>query len=228
MSLRPYRVEVGGRSYWIAADPASRVANRLQHGIPYEHRLLHYIHGRKYSGIAIDVGAHIGNHALFFACVCGLEVIAFEPLHWKECRDNVDRNDADVRVEPVALGDREGWAQPLDEQEQIAPASGWGVVELRACEAGAPGALPVRTLDSYALTAGRICLIKIDVEGMEAEVLRGAGATIRTHRPDLYIEARDAAAHELIAEVLRPWEYTHTLTARTSTPVEVWMALSKR
>ena len=34
----------------------------------------------------------------------------------------------------------------------------------------------------------RLDLIKIDVEGMEADVLRGAGGLIRRHKPVIYAE----------------------------------------
>ena len=46
--------------------------------------------------------------------------------------------------------------------------------------------VPIATLDSYALTACH--LIKIDVEGMERNVLEGARATIARHQPLLYVE----------------------------------------
>jgi hypothetical protein len=46
--------------------------------------------------------------------------------------------------------------------------------------------VPVMTLDRYALPALR--LLKIDVEGMEREVLLGARQTIVKHRPILYVE----------------------------------------
>lgn len=31
-------------------------------------------------GIAIDIGANIGNHTIFLSKVCGMEVIAIEPF----------------------------------------------------------------------------------------------------------------------------------------------------
>ena len=46
--------------------------------------------------------------------------------------------------------------------------------------------VPLVTLDSYALNTCH--LIKIDVEGMERDVLEGARATITRHQPLLYVE----------------------------------------
>lgn len=60
---------------------------------------------------------------------------------------------------------------------------------------------PVVTLDSYELQAVR--LIKIDVEGAEAQVLGGARDTIRRLRPFLYVENdRKEKSAELIALIM--------------------------
>jgi FkbM family methyltransferase len=46
--------------------------------------------------------------------------------------------------------------------------------------------VPIMPLDSYAFKACH--LIKVDVEGMERDVLEGARATLLRHRPLLYVE----------------------------------------
>jgi hypothetical protein len=57
--------------------------------------------------------------------------------------------------------------------------------------------VPVRRLDDLAADiAGRISFVKIDVEGGELGVLRGATATIARHRPALLIEIE--ARHSLV------------------------------
>ncbi|HUA50678.1 MAG TPA: FkbM family methyltransferase [Candidatus Sulfotelmatobacter sp.] len=58
--------------------------------------------------------------------------------------------------------------------------------------------IAVETIDSLGLE--RVDLIKVDVEGMEVEVLTGGAATIGTRRPVLYVE-NDRAEHsrQLIA-----------------------------
>jgi hypothetical protein len=58
--------------------------------------------------------------------------------------------------------------------------------------------VPLRTVDSLRLSALR--LIKVDVEGMETEVLHGARETIGKCRPILYVENdRESRSEELIA-----------------------------
>ena len=53
-------------------------------------------------------------------------------------------------------------------------------------------ATPTTTIDQLTREFRPPTLIKIDVEGLELEVLRGAEATLREHRPSLVIEAHSA------------------------------------
>jgi FkbM family methyltransferase len=216
-----YTIRANGVAYRIRAHPESRVADRLRHGIPYEHMLLSHIAQRGYKGVAVDVGAHIGNHALHFACACGLEVHAFEPIFGAQLLDNLQLNPG-ARVTPytMALGAKPGWALPVGFGSQRAPV-GWGEIELRPGAGPAtPGAVPVETLDAFHFT--QLAVIKIDVEGMETDVLRGGAATLERCRPDIYVEARDADARRAIRDVLHPLGYLYQSTAKTSTPVDWW------
>ena len=53
-------------------------------------------------------------------------------------------------------------------------------------------ATPTTTIDQLTREFGPPTLIKIDVEGLEIEALRGGEATLREHRPSLVIEAHSA------------------------------------
>jgi hypothetical protein len=59
-------------------------------------------------------------------------------------------------------------------------------------EADANGDTPLLSLDDELKNEGPIDVIKIDVEGWELDVLRGAARVIQQHRPLLYVEASDA------------------------------------
>lgn len=204
------RIEAHGCDYLIEVDADGILGRRIvPSGKPYEAPLLEHIWGMKLSGIAVDVGAHIGNHSLYLAAVCGLQVVAFEPSTVERLRANVELNDlgGQVRLEPFALGADLGWATEV----------GKGRLEVGA------GEVPVRRLDDYALVG--VSLIKIDVEDMEPSVLRGGEETIRRERPVIFAEARDDECHAAIAEVLEPWGYamTHRFHSRgVATPVERW------
>jgi hypothetical protein len=61
------------------------------------------------------------------------------------------------------------------------------------------GDIEIRTLDSYDLPSKpTIAVMKVDVEGSEALVIRGAEATIRKHRPIIAMEALGEDAEPLL------------------------------
>src|ERR1043166_7372284 len=58
------------------------------------------------------------------------------------------------------------------------------------------GDVPIVAIDDLALLG--VSVIKIDTEGFELEVLKGARQTIERERPLLYIEAGDSERHEAV------------------------------
>jgi FkbM family methyltransferase len=190
-------------------DHPGKIAGYWRRGGLYETPLLKRIHRRRYRGTALDIGANIGNHTLWLAVVCGLRVVAFEPVEHAELSANVALNDLGrrVRVVPVALGDARGTATHVA-AGRLAPG----------------GDLSVRTLDSYRLRG--VTLMKIDVEGMEPAVLRGGEQTIRRDRPTIWAEEHNQTEHDAIADVLLPWGYrmTRWLHGRgQATPMGQWV-----
>lgn len=205
------RLERHGASYvmcsWPVGTAPSKIYACMRAGKPYEEPLLEHIYEQRFPGIAVDAGANIGNHTLWMAAVCGLEVVAFEPVWADNLHANVTLNwlGGRVWVVPVALGDADVAAVHV----------GRGRLRVGA------GELPVRRLDDYYLDG--VGLIKIDVEGMEPAVLRGGEATIRRDRPAIFAEVGDDRAHQAIARVLRPWGYRRSLVFRQpKTTVERW------
>jgi FkbM family methyltransferase len=212
-----YTIEAHGASYEIdAGEPdgekfgASRpslIGAALKTGQPYEAKLLEHLFARDLEGVAVDVGAHVGNHALWLAVVCGLEVYAFEadPDVQPILIRNVARNRADVTVYG-ALGAGAGYVR----------AAGRGVFEPTTAHAGAVSVTP---LDLYELED--VSLLKIDVEGMEPAVLRGARETIERCRPMICAEHQDRRARLRNAAELEPLGYVQTLTFG-ATPMGIW------
>ncbi|WP_376089741.1 FkbM family methyltransferase [Roseomonas sp. CCTCC AB2023176] len=130
--------------------------------------------------VFVDVGANIGTYSLPAARLVGAEgrVIAFEahPRTYAYLRRNVEAN-ALRQVVPVhmALGDGDGEVTMTFEDANP------GETHVSAQDA-APGAARVRlgTLDDALrdLGAERVDYLKIDVEGFELPVLRGAVRTV--------------------------------------------------
>ena len=74
----------------------------------------------------------------------------------------------------------------------------------------------VTTLD--ALITDPVAVIKIDVEGMEELVLRGASRILGSDRPTVYLEAFNRAALRRTKTVLKPYGYRPTGAVFNSTP----------
>lgn len=201
-------IEAHGRRARMERQPG-KIGKCWAAGKPYEAPLLEHIYRQQFGGLAVDAGANFGNHTIWMAAMCGLQVAAFEPLQHAILARNVALNGLDdgrVEVHPVALGAADGHAETV----------GKGKLDVGV------GTIPVRTLDSYQLAD--VAVIKADVEDMEPDLLRGGEQTIRRDRPVIYAEAHDGQ-HDLLADVLEPWGYRHvgSHNAKESvTPVEEW------
>ena len=158
--------------------------------------------------VAIDVGAHIGNHSIWFALAMRLNVIALEPnpSSFEILKQNLEANNLAlpepyrpfVRAMPVAAGDRPGWGRV---QPPAIEHNSGTVSVAREDDEGQQdaGQVPITTLDEL-LVFGHIELIKIDVEGAAAEVLAGAKRILAENNPVIYAEGdRDEIAAALPA-----------------------------
>lgn len=197
-----------------------KIRRSLEAGHPYEANLLEHVyaagfHERHHEqrAVAVDAGANIGNHTLWFAAICDLDVVAFEPLYPAELAHNVALNGLQERVQVhgVCLG-----AGSCGAGDDVAAHQGKGRMLVGS------GTFPVRTLDSYQIE--NVALVKADVEGMEAQVLSGGEQTIRRDRPVIFAEEWGLREHDAVARVVEPWGYRMTEHFRTggSTVVGRW------
>jgi len=164
----------------------------------------------------LDVGANIGNHAVFFGAVLNAPVYAYEPYepNYRLLEMNVAANGLDGRVIAeccaVGAGDGMGMVHPGSSQNVGMTRVSFGTAEV-------PGEIPVRRLDSLSIS-GPIGLIKVDVEGAEIAVLRGASALIGEWLPDIVAEAANPDAFRSIAACLLELGYVpHGRFAATPT-----------
>lgn len=203
--LGAWPVTIGGgpaRGLEIYA-PASR--RRGYRAGSQERALLELLEERLEPGMeVVDAGAFLGWVTLAAAARVGAggRVWAFEPraasraLLERSCRRNRLRQ---VTVVPAALGARAGaglLATPANPaMARLAPPPGSGNEPVE-----------VTTLDAWRETSlARPALIKLDVEGAELDVLRGAGATLRALRPLLVVEVHRGGGIDLDPEELGDW-----------------------
>lgn len=173
------------------------------------------------NAIAYDVGANIGNHTIFFAKVMGLDTIALEPSPrtYKVLLQNIALNHVEESVQALRIGagSQIGSAKILERD-----ATNWGMNQLCL---DSEGDIEVKRIDEIA-HSGPIVLMKIDVEGMELDVLRGAVQILRSDHPLLYIEAAEESQRLNIVEFLS--EFGYSIAQRfNATPTYLFMHQQK-
>jgi len=135
----------------------------------------------KLGDIVFDIGAYVGDTALWFSKAVGPQgkVYAFEPepSNFAKLKANLERNKV-TNVIPLqlALSETEG-------EMQVASAAGSSVIT----QAGTGLSVKVTTIDKFveANKLPRVDFIKMDVEGHELKVLKGAHETIGAFKPSL-------------------------------------------
>lgn len=147
----------------------------------------------------VDVGANVGEFTLFAARRCA-RVYAFEPSAalFERLRSNVEANGLrHVSTLREALSDRVGeltLTEPRATWSDGTRHAGLGSLIPYPAAAGVQGqTVPVTTLDAFVASErpARLDVMKIDVEGSEFAVLRGAEAALDRFRPELMIELSD-------------------------------------
>lgn len=156
----------------------------------YEERLL-----RRFRDMAIlpeeavvfDIGANIGNHAVYFAQIMrATHVTCFEPQNvaFKILRKNIALNSLGERTTLVQtlLGERTGRGGILRHTGRNIGATAFAVND--------GGAFSVVSLDDYCSTnnTNKVDFIKVDVEGMQLAVLGGARRVLGDFKPLLWVE----------------------------------------
>ncbi|HAT35515.1 MAG TPA: FkbM family methyltransferase [Rhodospirillaceae bacterium] len=142
----------------------------------------------------VEVGANIGSHTIPIAEAVGPKghVVAFEPQRgvFQLLCANVGLNGLD-QIQPLqfAIGKQPGKARML--RPNYRKSGNFGSISIGE----QPGAtnpsdyesVIVGTLDNM-LKLESCRLLKVDCEGMELDVLKGAAEFIKTHKPFLYVE----------------------------------------
>lgn len=137
--------------------------------------------------VAIEGGANIGAHTVYLSELVGPtgRIYAFEPqriVFQTLCANLALNSRTNTFCRQEALGDAPGSlvVPPLNYDAE----NNFGGLSLGQFTQGET--VPVVTLDSLGLTKCR--LLKLDVEGMELVVLRGAERLLATCQPVLYFE----------------------------------------
>lgn len=152
--------------------------------------------------VSLDIGADIGEFAIAMSS-SSRSVIAFEPrpAQARHLAAMFAAVGAPVRVEALALSDQPGVVSmrvvesdpgrsTIDNDNVLDTAVGGTVATID---------VPMQRLDDLHLDD--VGLVKIDVEGHELAVLRGAVDTLSRNRPTIVVEAEDRHHANAVAEI---------------------------
>lgn len=140
-------------------------------------------------GVVIEAGANIGSLTVPLAKMVGStgRVIAFEPqrvVYNVLCANLALNGLINVDALRCAVGSQNG--QVLIPLLGYAGKENFGGVGVVPQPKGPVESVPLMALD--ALNLQHLDLLKIDVEGVEADVLQGAAGTLQRLRPALFVE----------------------------------------
>ncbi len=140
-------------------------------------------------GLWLDIGAHVGNHTVYFSTKCKAdEVWAYEPTPstFEVLKENVSNNPGcPVKLFNCAVGSKKGTCGIFENKR-----AGRNKVLKN-------GNIPMEIIGDI---SAKVALIKIDVEGFEFEVLKGGMKLIERDLPELFIETFEPV--EKLIEVL--------------------------
>ena len=168
----------------------------------YEESGLKLISDHYKGGVFVDIGANIGNHAIFAGRMLKApKIIAIEPNPeaYTILNINLALNDL-ARItthHAVGLSDAPGWATCHT------PVNNLGGTSLNV--SSDTGKFPIVVGDEL-LDHEQVGFIKIDTEGMEIAVLRGLARTVQRTRPPIFVEVDDENLPEF-NRLLDDWNY---------------------
>lgn len=133
-------------------------------------------------GTIIDIGTHFGSMSIILFNNIhndGLICIEAIPYNVEILKTNLTANNIDATIHQCAIADYNGKGT----MRIINDNATW-LLENSNAEGNIE--TPVRTLDSFNLS--NISFIKVDIEGAELAMLKGATQTIKNNKPVIYLE----------------------------------------
>jgi FkbM family methyltransferase len=175
-------------------------------------------HHQLIKGVAVDAGANIGNHSVYFSELY-TNVFSYEPnpVTFEVLKINTASH-GNITVFPIGLSSKRGAAKlGCDDTNNGSGRIGEGDIEIRL----------ERLDDVPELVDKPIGLIKIDVEGHEYDLISGAKATILKNLPLILFEQHpldfEINGKSPVIELLKSLGYDRFVTIAKMPEAPGWM-----
>jgi FkbM family methyltransferase len=158
-----------------------------------------------------DLGANIGFYSMLAARIVGPggRVFSFEPD--SDVAGRLRRTVVQNQFENVTVVERAVWSSTCERKfvaaDPSSPDHGTGTL-MNSAESRSSTVVECVALDDFVQGAPPPQAIKCDVEGAEAEVLRGATNLLSTRRPWILCETHSEANGRACRHILRSFEYS--------------------
>ena len=183
------------------------ICDHIKNNLIWESHIIDKFNQYYNEGNILDIGAHIGLHTIALSKICQNKVYSFEAN--KHIFNLLQYNTKNI--ENVVLYNN---AVSKDNTSmKYTPDVNFDSVDIintggHACVNGnCPGSMPICTLDIDSLQLKDISLVKIDVEGMELDVLEGMRTCLETDKPVLIIEIHIKDFQRTVEHIKREYNY---------------------
>lgn len=175
--------------------------------------LLAYLTANRYTGRCLDIGASIGNHTVYLAKKLGCDVIAFEPSResFEHLVRNCELNDVKAALLNFALGYQTGMCSMED----------FGVDNVGMKQVSDGNDTFIDRLDN--LVGGQFSFIKIDVEGYNEQLLKGAERVLKEqNKCHVFIECDTPKVLSQTSRIMSKYGYIRHDVKLNHTPTYLW------
>lgn len=169
-----HKMPFGEQSKILAKKGLTGATGNIYCGLHEFNDMAFLLHFLRKDDMFLDIGANIGSYTILAASEVGAKTISFEPIPstFKILEKNIAINKINDLVEPKnkGVGSTNGvirFTSGLDTVNHVASENDSNTVDVA-----------VVSIDSE-VNISKPCLIKIDVEGFETEVIRGMSQTLK-------------------------------------------------
>jgi len=169
-------------------------------------------------GITIDIGAHTGAYSLAAKAAGASELYSFEPhfANFARMQLNFRGNEFSLDgLHMLAVGEASEWRTFHLTTALDYLSTGGGLTE-KAGSRQSP--VQVVSLDEFLgpKRSSKVEVMKIDVEGLEPQVLRGANRIVEQSRPIIFLECIDEQSGNDVQRILSEFGYSYFMVCDAS------------